>query len=101
MLAKESKCDKCKISRVLKRRFRDKNAKERILNWRCGSTSSLFNVTFFQLFRKPLNELLLIIKCWAVQLTIAKAEQVLKIEKSKYLDKQSVICLIIYAIFLL
>ena len=83
VLLKDKKCIKCDKNCVLRYRFRNKTSTNRLINWRCnscGATSSVFNGTFFQLFRKPVREIMIVIKCWAVELTIAKTIHVLKLE---------------------
>ena len=71
---------------MIKSRKRYANAKNRILSWRCPKCQtfySLYDNTFFEAFKKPLYDVLQIIKCWALELTIAKTIEFLKLENSE------------------
>jgi hypothetical protein len=65
---------------VIISRKRTADAKNRII---CCPKSkfqtfySLYEGTFFEQFKKPLFDILAIIKCWALELTIAKTIQFL------------------------
>ena len=64
-------------------RKRKKDDEKRKLTLRCNSCQtfqSIFDGTFFSLFRKRLFVLLLIINCWSVELTISKALSLLVLE---------------------
>ena len=92
LLSKKKKCSKCDKECELKFRFRDSKACKRIVNWRCnkcGATASLFTGTFFQLFRKPLREITIVIKCWAVELTVNKTISILALAGIK-MDRHTV-----------
>ena len=66
--------------------FRKRNAScdSRILSFRCKKChtyQSIFDGSFFSLMRKRLFDILLVIKCWSLQLTIAKSCDYMEIEK--------------------
>ncbi|RNA24110.1 hypothetical protein BpHYR1_008935 [Brachionus plicatilis] len=73
----KSNCPKYQREMELRFRTRPKDSKEKILTWRCtgykcGTYKSVWEGSFFSLFRKKINVIMLLIKCWAAQLTIAK-----------------------------
>lgn len=88
VLYKTLKCykDKCNgANLVIRLRKRDKDAKHRLLSWRCqncGTFSSLFNDIFLELLGMPLYETVRTIQCWAIRLSINKTVDILELEKS-------------------
>ncbi|RNA21828.1 hypothetical protein BpHYR1_040470 [Brachionus plicatilis] len=58
-----SNCPKYQREMELRFRTRGKDSKEKILTWRC---------TGYKCGTKKINVIMLLIKCWAAQLTIAK-----------------------------
>ncbi|CAF1010282.1 unnamed protein product [Brachionus calyciflorus] len=75
-------CRKKAQNMNLTTRKRSKDSKNCLLTWRCNSCSSyktIYEDSFFSLFRKPLKIVLAIIKCWAAQITIAKTVDQIKL----------------------
>ncbi|CAF0975288.1 unnamed protein product, partial [Brachionus calyciflorus] len=69
------KCKKLGNQMVLNLRKRDKNSEKKLLSWRCNSCTtykSVYDGSFFSLFRKPPKIIVAIIKCWSGQITIRK-----------------------------
>jgi hypothetical protein len=68
----------------LKLRSRGKKADSKHLTWRChgskcGTYRSIWDGSFFSLFRKPIKVLIVLNKCWCAQLTITKTCSIVKL----------------------
>jgi hypothetical protein len=73
-------CQRCNRDCAIKDRRRKADSKNRIIAWRCGKCCSFYSMydgSFFGNFKKPLYDLLAIIKCWAAELSVAKALSIL------------------------
>ena len=69
------KCSKCLIDLKVRSRKRNKDGDHTFLSFRCtgcASFSSLYSGTMLATNRKPINEVIEMIKCWSAELTIAK-----------------------------
>jgi hypothetical protein len=81
---------------VLKNRKRDKNATNQLMTWYCNGCKSyktIFEGSFFSLFRKPIRTVLAIIKCWSAQLTINKTISSIKLHLDSDIHRETVSCL--------
>ncbi|CAF0808584.1 unnamed protein product [Brachionus calyciflorus] len=59
----------------------------------CTTYSSIYSDSFFGLFRKPIKLVLAIIKCWSVQLTVAKVKAVIEMNFNQKLSDGMIISL--------
>jgi transposase-like protein len=88
--------DNCKMKgrqMFLKNRKRDKNSTNLLLTWYCNgckSYKSVYDGSFFSLFRKPIRILLGIIKCWSAHLTISKTVSTIKLHLNEDIHRDSV-----------
>ncbi|CAF0765448.1 unnamed protein product [Brachionus calyciflorus] len=63
-------------------RKKNKDSINTFLIWRCttcGHSKTVYDESFFSLFRKPIKILLAIMKCWAAQLTVTKTKSVIEL----------------------
>jgi hypothetical protein len=70
---------------ALKRRRRTANAVLSIINWRCPRCQTFCTLnesTFFEKFKLPFFEILSIIKCWSLELTICKTIDYLRMDNT-------------------
>lgn len=78
-----TKCPKFQKEMELRFRTRGKKSSDKHLSWRCngykcGTYKSIWDGSFFSLFRKKINIIIGLIKCWAAQLTIVKTCSIIK-----------------------
>lgn len=79
------------FSRSLQTRRRSTNANTECFAYRCNTcnkTTALMQNSFFNLFRKPLEILVQMIKCWAAGIGVERAEAILQFtEKTTLVTK--------------
>jgi len=88
-------CTKFQQEMVLKLRSRGKNADNKHLTWRCnghkcGTYRSIWEGSFFSLFRKPIKLLIALVKCWSAQLTITKTCSIVEMNFGENLSENMV-----------
>ena len=80
-------CPSCSKAPVtLQTRQRTKDSSTACWTYRCSKCTkyhSAFDSSFFSLFRKPIEQLLLVIKFWSTGLTVAKAVDLFKLITNK------------------
>lgn len=70
-----SNCKKKGSNMTLQLRKRSKQSEIKLLTWRCNSCTtykSIFEGSFFSMFRKPVKVIMALIKCWSASITISK-----------------------------
>ena len=75
-------CNKKGEIMELKKRKRSKDTKNNLITWRClacTSYKSIYQDSFFSLFKKPLKIVLAIIKCWSAQINIQKTVELINL----------------------
>ena len=75
------KCDNKTMNVVFRKR--DANSTSRSITFRCSKCrtfQSIFEGTMFSMFQKLLFDIIFIIKCWSLQLTISKSMDLAKQE---------------------
>jgi hypothetical protein len=85
-LIEKKVCSKCDRICEIRERKRSSNAKNSILTWRCMKCStcySMYDGSFFGNFKKPLFEILSIIKCWSAELSVVKSLAILGYQDTK------------------
>ncbi|CAF0934340.1 unnamed protein product [Brachionus calyciflorus] len=83
---KNKLCKKCDLNMTIKKRY--KELKECSINysWRCnkcGSFYSLYDETFFSLFKLNIYIMIQLIKCWSLEMSISKTCDYIKIDEKK------------------
>ena len=66
------------------------------LTWRCsankcGTYKSIWDGSFFSLFRKPIKLIIVLIKCWSAQLTITKTCSIVEMNFEEKLSENMVL----------
>ncbi len=86
-------CKKYEKLMSLTIRKRSKESLNYVLSWRCTvcrSYRTVYENSFFSLFKKPVRILLAVIKCWAAQLTINKTIAVIEMNLNDKITKSTV-----------
>lgn len=77
----------------LKFRKRTADSKNQILSWRCtscGTFKSIYDGSFFSLFKKPVKIILALVKCWSTQLTIKKSQAMIELNLHEKLSEDMI-----------
>jgi hypothetical protein len=88
-------CPKFEKEMNLKLRSRGKEDQTKHLTWRCngfkcGTYRSIWEGSFFSLFRKPIKLLIALVKCWSAQLTITKTCSIVEMNFGENLSENMV-----------
>ncbi|CAF1104610.1 unnamed protein product [Brachionus calyciflorus] len=70
---------------------------KKLLTWRCNSCTtykSVYESSFFSLFKKSPKIIIAIIKCWAAQMTVSKTCQLIQLHSNENVGNDMVSCLI-------
>lgn len=74
-------------------RKRSKDAKNVLLAWRCtccGTFKSVYDGSFFSMFKKSPKIILALFKCWSAQITIAKAMAIIQLNFEQKITRDTV-----------
>ncbi|CAF0747971.1 unnamed protein product [Brachionus calyciflorus] len=76
LIPKEKRCPKCDCVMQIKSRKRENKSNFLLYNWRCTKCASFFSLyegTFFGIFKIPILIICQLIKCWSLEIGIAKS----------------------------